>query len=84
VKVGPTQACPEGFPIKGTLEGRGGYIRLAFPPDHRVYDIIGTFTCFRSLKEAQAWRFDHRPTVQQAPPPEEDEAANLRLDALLP
>ena len=77
-------SCPEDFPVKGAIEGRGGYIRLAYPPEHRSYGVVSTRTCFRTLVEAQVWRYVHRSLVQQAPPPEEDEAADLGLDALLP
>jgi hypothetical protein len=55
--TGPSPACPTGFPIKGTLEQPGELLRRALAPDNRDYAAAPTVTCFRTLKEAQAWRF---------------------------
>lgn len=54
---GPGAVCPAGFPIKGTLEEPGEFLRRALSPDNRDYAAAPTVTCFRTLKEAQAWRF---------------------------
>ena len=82
--TGPKPACPDRFPIKGTLERQGGYLRLAFPPESRDYADVPTITCFRTLKEAQAWRFLHRPLARPTPPSTEDAAVGARIDELLP
>ncbi|MND07913.1 hypothetical protein D3C83_302110 [compost metagenome] len=55
-----TRACPAGFPVKGVIEGRGGTIRLAFPPEYPYYAGYYFTTCFRTLEEARAWGYTYR------------------------
>jgi hypothetical protein len=59
--VGVSRDCPSGFPVKGVLEGRGGQIRLAYPPEHPSYSRRWAKACFRTLEEAAAWRYVYRP-----------------------
>lgn len=55
------RTCPPGFPIKGAIEGRGGYLRLAYLPEQRSYGQVAARACFRTPDEAAAWQYDLRP-----------------------